>query len=167
MLGTMRRQTSRQHIEDLVVRLREGIPNLAIRTTFIVGFPGETDEQFESLMEFIERVRFERLGVFAYSREEGSRAAKMENQIPTSVKNRRHRAAMKLQQKIAAELAAAQVGRTLRVLVEQPRLGRTAHDAPEVDCKVVLASQAPVGHFVDVRVTGTQVYDLVGEPLAA
>ncbi|HEY8901807.1 MAG TPA: 30S ribosomal protein S12 methylthiotransferase RimO [Chthoniobacterales bacterium] len=165
MLGTMKRQTTRQHIEDLILRLRAGIPNLAIRTTFIVGFPGETDEQFESLLEFIERVRFERLGVFAYSREEGSRAAKMEGQIPTAVKNRRHRRAMKLQQKIAGELAAAQVGSTLRVLVEQPRVGRTMHDAPEVDCKVILTKDAPVGQFVDAKVTGTQVYDLVAEPL--
>jgi ribosomal protein S12 methylthiotransferase len=165
MLGTMKRQTTRQHIEDLILRLRAGIPNLAIRTTFIVGFPGETDEQFESLLEFIERVRFERLGVFAYSREEGSRAAKMEDQIPTAVKNRRHRRAMKLQQKIAGELAAAQVGSTIRVLVEQPRVGRTMHDAPEVDCKVILTKDAPVGQFVDAKVTGTQVYDLVAEPL--
>jgi len=165
MLGTMKRETSRQHIEDLILRLRAGIPNLAIRTTFIVGFPGETEEHFESLLEFIERVRFERLGVFAYSREEGSRAAKMETQIPTATKNRRHRAAMKLQQRIAAELAAAQVGRTIRVLTEQPRVARTTHDAPEVDCKVVLTRDAPVGRFLDARVTGTQVYDLVAEPI--
>jgi ribosomal protein S12 methylthiotransferase len=167
LLGTMKRETSRQHIEDLILRLRAGIPNLALRTTFIVGFPGETEEHFESLMEFIERVRFERLGVFAYSREEGSRAAKMEDQIPTATKNRRHRAAMKLQQKIAAELAEAQVGRTVRVLVEQPRVGRTMHDAPDVDCKVILTEAAPVGRFIDARVTGTQVYDLVAEPIVA
>ncbi|MGH8045995.1 MAG: 30S ribosomal protein S12 methylthiotransferase RimO [Chthoniobacterales bacterium] len=164
LLGTMKRETSRQHIEDLIARLRAGIPNLAIRTTFIVGFPGETEEHFESLLEFIERVRFERLGVFAYSREEGSRAAKMENQIPTATKNRRHRAAMKLQQKIAADLAQSQIGSTIRVLVGQPRSGRTAHDAPEVDCKVILTSEAPVGSFINARVTGTQVYDLVAEP---
>ncbi|MDD5199625.1 MAG: 30S ribosomal protein S12 methylthiotransferase RimO [Terrimicrobiaceae bacterium] len=165
MLGAMRRETSRAHIEDLIARLRANIPHLAIRTTFIVGFPGETDEHFASLLEFIERVRFERLGVFAYSREDGSRAAKMENQVPTATKNRRHRAAMKLQQRIAAELALAQVGRAIRVLVEQPRAGRTAHDAPDVDCKVVLKADAPVGRFIDARVTGTQVYDLVAEPI--
>ncbi len=164
MLGAMRRQTTRRHVEDLILRLRAGIPNLAIRTTFIVGFPGETEEHFESLMEFIGRVRFERLGVFAYSREEGSRAAKMADQIPTSIKNRRHRAAMKLQQNIAAELAHAQIGRTIRVLTETPRTARTAHDAPEVDCKVILTKDAPTGQFIDVRVTGPQVYDLVAEP---
>ncbi len=164
MLATMRRETSREHIEELIERLRAGIPNLAIRTTFIVGFPGETEEHFESLMEFIETVRFERLGIFNYSQEEGSRAGKMENQIPTRVKNRRHREAMKLQQRIAAELAAAQKGRTLRVLVEQPRVARSMHDAPDVDCRVMLTGHAPVGEFADVEVTGSQVYDLVAKP---
>ncbi len=165
MLGTMRRETSRDHIENLIARLRAGIPGLAIRTTFIVGFPGETEEHFTSLLEFIERVRFERLGVFSYSQEEGSRAGRMENQIPTRTKNRRYREAMKLQQRIAAELAEAQRGRKIRVLVEQPKLARTAHDAPEVDCRVILTKNAPVGEFITVEVTGTQVYDLVAKPL--
>lgn len=165
MLGTMRRETSREHIEDLILRLRAGIPGLALRTTFIVGFPGETEEHFESLMEFIERVRFERLGIFSYSQEEGSRAAKMENQVPTKVKNRRYREAMKLQQRIAGEMAAAQEGRVLRVLTEQPRIARSEYDAPDVDGRVILTKNAPVGQFIDVRVTGAQVYDLVAEPL--
>jgi ribosomal protein S12 methylthiotransferase len=165
MLAAMRRETSREHIEGLVERLRAGIPGLAIRTTFIVGFPGETDEHFKSLMEFIERVRFERLGVFNYSQEEGSRAAKMDNQVPTRVKNRRHRLAMELQQKIARELAESQVGKTIRLLVEQPRVGRTAHDAPDVDCRVILKRNAKPGEFIDARVVGTQVYDLVAEPI--
>src|SRR5207237_8258164 len=82
MLQRMRRETSRAHIENLIEKLRAGIPWLALRTTFIVGFPGETDEQFESLLEFIGRVRFERLGIFKYSREDGSRAAKMPGQVP-------------------------------------------------------------------------------------
>jgi ribosomal protein S12 methylthiotransferase len=165
MLATMRRETSREHIEDLITRLRAGIPGLAIRTTFIVGFPGETDEHFESLLEFLEKVRFERLGIFAYSQEEGSRAAKMENQVPDRIKNRRHRQAMKLQQRIAAEIAEAQQGKILRVLVEQPRVARSVHDAPDVDCRVILSKNAPVGEFIDVRVTGSQVYDLLAEPV--
>ncbi len=165
MLSLMRRETSREHIENLIDRLRAGIPNLAIRTTFIVGFPGETEEHFRSLLEFIEKVRFERLGVFCYSQEEGSRAAKMENQVPTRTKNRRHREAMKLQQRIAAEWAEAQKGRTFRVLVDQARLGRTEYDAPDVDCRVVLTKSAPVGSFVEAKVTGSQVYDLVAKPL--
>ena len=160
MLGLMRRETSRQHIEDLITGMREGIPGLAIRTTFITGFPGETDAHFESLLEFIERVRFERLGVFKYSQEEGSRAAKMDAQIPATVKNRRHARAMKLQQRIAREHAAAQEGRRLRVLVEQPQVARSEHDAPDVDCRVLLEAPLPVGGFADVVVTGSQVYDL-------
>jgi ribosomal protein S12 methylthiotransferase len=166
MLGLMRRETSRQHIEDLIVRMREGIPGLAIRTTFITGFPGETDEHFASLLEFIERVRFERLGVFKYSQEEGSRAAKMDGQIPASVKNKRHARAMKLQQRIARELADAQKGQTIKVLVEQPQVARSEHDAPDVDCRVLLESPLPVGEFAKVKVTGAQVYDLVAKPLS-
>ncbi|MEO8826123.1 MAG: 30S ribosomal protein S12 methylthiotransferase RimO [Chthoniobacterales bacterium] len=166
MLKLMRRETSRQHIEDLIVRLREGIPGLGIRTTFIAGFPGETEEYFESLLEFIERVRFERLGVFKYSQEEGSRAAKMSGQIPAAEKNSRHRRAMLLQQKIAMEIAKEQVGKTMQVLVERPKVGRTQHDAPEVDCRVILEADAPLGQFINIAVTGTQTYDLLGKPLS-
>ncbi|MBJ7389921.1 MAG: 30S ribosomal protein S12 methylthiotransferase RimO [Chthoniobacterales bacterium] len=165
MLKLMRRETSRQHIEDLIIRMREGIPGLAIRTTFITGFPGENDEHFESLLDFIDRVRFERLGVFKYSQEEGSRAAKMDGQIPESVKNKRHARAMKLQQKIARELAEAQQGRTIKVLVEQPQVARSEHDAPDVDCRVFLTTPLPVGEFASVTVSGAQVYDLVAGPL--
>ncbi|MDX2079944.1 MAG: 30S ribosomal protein S12 methylthiotransferase RimO [Terrimicrobiaceae bacterium] len=167
MLAAMRRETSREHIENLIARLRAGIPGLALRTTFIVGFPGESEEHFESLMEFIETTRFERLGVFNYSQEEGSRAAKMENQIPTRTKNRRHREAMKLQQKIAGEMAASMTGRTVRVLVEQPNIGRTEADAPEVDCRVILTEPCTPGEFVDAEVVGSQVYDIVARPLSA
>ncbi len=165
MLATMRRETSRQHIEDLIVRLREGIPGLAIRTTFIVGFPGETEEHFESLLEFIERVRFERLGIFSYSQEEGSRAARMEGQVPVRTKNRRHREAMKLQQRIASEWAEAQKGRTVRVLMEQPRIGRSEYDAPDVDGRVILSRSVKPGEFIEARVTGAQVYDLLADPV--
>ncbi|MBU6183275.1 MAG: 30S ribosomal protein S12 methylthiotransferase RimO [Verrucomicrobia bacterium] len=165
MLRLMRRETSREHIEALVQRLRAGIPGLGLRTTFIVGFPGETEEHFESLLEFIEAVRFERLGVFNYSQEEGSRAAKMENQVPAHVKNRRHRRAMELQQKIARETAESQTGKTLRILVETPNLGRTEHDAPEVDCRVVLVRPAEPGTFIDAKILGAQTYDLLAEPL--
>jgi ribosomal protein S12 methylthiotransferase len=163
MLGAMRRETSREHIEDLICRLRVGIPGLGIRTTFIVGFPGETEEHFSALLDFIEATRFERLGVFRFSQEEGSRAAKMSNQLPAKVKNRRYREAMQVQQRIAAELAAGQRGATVRVLVDQPRIARSEHDAPEVDCRVILKRSAPVGEFVDVRVTGSQVYDVLAD----
>lgn len=163
MLSAMKRETSRAHIEDLLVRLRAGIPGLGIRTTFITGFPGETDKHFESLLEFIEHSRFERLGVFKYSQEEGSRAAKRDRQIPAYVKNRRHARAMKLQQRIAREHAESQKGKKLRVLVEQPQIARTEHDAPEVDCRVLLDSPLPVGQFANVTITNSQVYDLTAQ----
>jgi ribosomal protein S12 methylthiotransferase len=163
MLAGMRRETSRRHIEELITRLRAGIPGLALRTTFIVGFPGETEEHFESLLGFIEAVRFERLGVFTYSREESSRAAKMPGQVPAKVKQARFRKAMRVQQRIAREIAAAQVGRTLRVLVEKEGVARSEADAPEVDTQVLLTGPAAVGEFAEIRVTGTQGYDLVGE----
>jgi ribosomal protein S12 methylthiotransferase len=163
LLYTMRRETSREHIEDLITALRNGIPGLTMRTTFIVGFPGETEEHFEALLSFIEKTRFERLGVFSYSQEQGSRAARMPDQAPSSIRKRRHREAMILQKRIAEEIAAAQVGSERRVLVEQPLIARTEGDAPEVDTRVLLTCPARVGEFAQVRVTGTQVYDLRGE----
>ena len=121
-------------------------------------------EYFDSLLEFIEATKFERLGVFHYSQEDGSRAAKMDGQVPVRVRNRRHREAMKLQQKIALETASAMTGRTLKVLVEQPNIGRTEHDAPEVDCRVILTEPCEPGKFVRAEVIGSQVYDLVASP---
>ena len=161
MLGRMRRETSRGHIENLIASLRAGIPGVAIRTTFIVGFPGETDEEFESLLEFIEHVRFERLGVFKYSQEDGSRAAKMSEQIPTATKNARYRRAMTLQQRIARAFARQQVGHEVKLLVDQPLIARTEADAPDVDARVILASPAPVGEFISRTVTGARGYDLL------
>jgi ribosomal protein S12 methylthiotransferase len=163
MLLLMRRETSRQHIEDLIQALRATIPGINLRTTFIVGFPGETERHFESLLGFIEQTRFERLGIFTYSQEQGSRAAKMEGQVSATTKNTRYRRAMRLQQRIAGQLAEAMVGREIQALVEQPLIARSAGDAPEVDTRVLLTSNGPVGEFVKVRITGTQVYDLRGE----
>ncbi len=125
MLERMRRETSRAHIENLVDKLRSGIPGVALRTTFIVGFPGETEKEFETLLNFIRNTRFERLGIFKYSQEEGSRAAKMPNQVPLKVKNARYRMAMSMQQRIAYESARAKIGSELRLL------GRSAAHRPE------------------------------------
>ncbi|MBV9489675.1 MAG: 30S ribosomal protein S12 methylthiotransferase RimO [Verrucomicrobia bacterium] len=160
MLSAMRRETSREHIEDLIVRLRQGVAGLTLRTTFIVGFPGETDEQFETLLEFIGRTRFERLGVFLYSQEEGSRAARMQPQVPLATKKERYRRAMALQQRIAREMAGSKVGSRMRVLVDQPLVARSAGDAPEVDTRVLLDRPATVGEFAEVTITGAQVYDV-------
>ena len=161
MLGRMRRETSRTHIEDLIVRLRAGVPGIALRTTFIVGFPGETEAEFESLLEFIERTRFERLGIFKYSQEEGSRAAKMPGQISAAQKNARYRKAMTLQQQIARQIATEKVGHEMKLLVDQPFIARTEADAPEVDTRVILAEAAPVGEFVRRTIRATRGYDLL------
>ncbi|MFZ4115318.1 MAG: 30S ribosomal protein S12 methylthiotransferase RimO [Chthoniobacterales bacterium] len=165
MLSAMKRETGRQHIVDLISRLRAGIPDLTIRTTFIVGFPGETEEHFTSLLDFIRETRFERLGVFAYSREEESRAAKMPNQVHGNTKQRRLREAMLLQQQIAREWAEAQIGKTLNVVADTALLGRTEGDAPDVDCRVHFVKPVTPGAFVTCKITGTRDYDLVGEAL--
>ncbi|MGE5214871.1 MAG: 30S ribosomal protein S12 methylthiotransferase RimO [Nitrospirota bacterium] len=161
MLGRMRRETSRAHIEDLVQKLRDGIPGVTLRTTFIVGFPGETDAEFETLLDFIRRSRFERLGIFRYSREEGSRAARMSAQVPAKIKNSRYRAAMTIQQSIADDLAREKVGSELKLLVDQPLIARSEGDAPDVDGRVVLSDPAPVGEFVWRTITGSRGYDLL------
>jgi ribosomal protein S12 methylthiotransferase len=165
MLEVMRRETSSEHIVNLIQRIRAGIPGISIRTTFIVGFPGETEEEFEALLNFIESTRFERLGVFTYSQEEGSRAAKLPDQLPQKVKESRYRRAMSLQQRIAAEISAAQVGREMRVLTDSPLVARGESDAPDIDGRILLTKPAPVGEFIRVRITGTQVYDLLAEQI--
>ena len=119
MLERMRRETSSQYIRDLIKRIRKGIPNIAIRTTFIVGFPGETEEYFESLLKFMRDIRFERLGVFTFSKEDGTKAGLMESQLTEEQKEFRREKAMATQLEISQEIAASQVGKTLRVLVEK------------------------------------------------
>ena len=161
MLEGMRRETLRAHIESLIDKLRSGIPGVALRTTFIVGFPGETEKEFETLLNFIRDTRFERLGIFKYSQEEGSRAAKMSNQIPLKIKNSRYRLAMSLQQQIAYEIARGKVGTELKLLVDEPHIARSEGDAPDVDARVVLSKAASVGEFVWRKITGSRGYDLL------
>ena len=161
MLGRMRRETSRAHIDDLIHKLRAGIPGVTLRTTFIVGFPGETDAEFETLLEFIRRSRFERLGIFKYSQEEGSRAARMPGQVPAKIKNSRYREAMAMQQSIAHDLAGKKIGSELKLLVDQPHIARSEADAPDVDGRVVLSEPAPVGEFIRRTVKGSRGYDLL------
>jgi ribosomal protein S12 methylthiotransferase len=119
MLERMRRETTQQHIVDLIKKIRAGIPGIAIRTTFIVGFPGETDACFQALLDFIQETRFERMGVFTYSQQDGTRAGKMEAQIPDKIKKSRQKQAMAAQLKIAREISASFVGREMEVLVER------------------------------------------------
>ncbi len=161
MLGRMRRETSRAHIEDLIHKLRAGIPDLTLRTTFIVAFPGETDADFETLLDFIRRSRFERLGIFKYSQEEGSRAARMPGQVPTKIKNSRYREAMAMQQSIAHDLAREKIGTELKLIVDQPHIARSEADAPDVDARVVLSEPAAVGEFIRRTVKGSRGYDLL------
>jgi ribosomal protein S12 methylthiotransferase len=161
MLAKMRRETTRAHIEDLIARLRAGIPGVALRTTFIVGFPGESETQFQTLLEFIEAARFERLGIFKYSPEQGSRAAMMPGQVSTRTKNERYRRAMTLQQRIAREIASKNVGRELTMLVDEPLTARTEADAPDVDARVILSKPVPVGEFVTRRIQSARGYDLI------
>jgi ribosomal protein S12 methylthiotransferase len=161
VLRRMRRETSRAYIENLIYKLRAGIRGLMLRTTFIVGFPGETDAEFAELLDFIRCARFERLGIFKYSHEEGSRAAKMPGQIPAKIKNARYRAAMSVQQAIAHEIARQKIGTELKLLVDQSHVARSEGDAPDVDAHVVLSKGAPVGEFIWRRITGTRGYDLL------
>ena len=164
MLDRMQRETSGDYIRDLIRRIRAGIPGIAVRTTFIVGFPGENDDDIAELCQFIEETKFERLGVFRYSQEEGTRGAKMPDQISPKVKEARWHKLMALQQRIAAEVSKSHVGQTLKVLVEEPGVARGEADAPDIDGRVYVPRELPVGEFVDVKITGYHDYDLLALP---
>ncbi len=164
MLTVMQRETSSAYIRDLIRRIRAGIPGIAVRTTFIVGFPGETEADVDELCEFIRETKFERLGVFRYSQEEGTRGAKMDGQIPPKVKEARWHRLMALQKEIAGTVSKGQVGRALKVLVEEPGVARGEADAPDIDGRVYVPRGLPVGEFVEVGITGFQDYDLLALP---
>jgi ribosomal protein S12 methylthiotransferase len=161
MLTAMKRVTSGDYIRDLLRRMRAGIPNLGIRTTFIVGFPGETEEDFQELLDFIEEFRFERAGVFQYSKEEGTRAVKLDGHLHHMTRKSRWSQAMSALQKIASETNQSQVGKKVRVLVEQKGVGRTQWDAPEIDGSVMVEEKLPVGSFAEVTIGDWRGYDLV------
>jgi ribosomal protein S12 methylthiotransferase len=167
MLGLMQRETSSAYIRDLITRIRAGIPGIAVRTTFIVGFPGETEADVDELCAFVREAKFERLGVFRYSQEEGTRAAKMDAQLPPKVKEARWHRVMKLQKEIAEEISSSFVGRTLKVLVEEPGVARGEADAPDIDGRVYLPITVPVGEFAQVEITGYEDYDLLALPVGA
>ncbi|MBP7948834.1 MAG: 30S ribosomal protein S12 methylthiotransferase RimO [Verrucomicrobiales bacterium] len=161
MLKLMRRETSGDYIRGLIRRMREGIPGLSLRTTFIVGFPGETEEDFQELLAFIREERFERAGVFKYSREEGTRAFNFDGRLHHKTIESRWNRAMQTLQELAGEFNGTQVGKSLRVLVEKPGLARTTMDAPDIDGTVMVDGGLPVGEFADVTITGWRGYDLV------
>ena len=161
MLTAMKRVTSGDYIRDLLRRMRARIPGLGIRTTFIVGFPGETEEDFQELLEFIEEFRFERAGVFSYSKEEGTRANKMDGHIHHATKKSRWKRSMQALQRIAGELNQQQIGKPVKVLVEEQGVGRTEWDAPEIDGTVHVPKDIPVGSFAQVTIKDWRGYDLV------
>ncbi len=171
ILRRMGRRTDRAHLEKILAELREAIPDICIRTTLITGFPGETEEDHQQLLDFVRQQRFDRLGVFTYSKEEGTPAARMKDQIPQRTKKRRQKELMLLQQEIAFEREAAMEGRTLRVMIEGRIVGedvytaRTYRDAPGVDGTVFVetAEDLMTGDMPLVRITGSQEYDLIGE----
>ena len=164
MLKTMQRETSGDYIRDLVRRIRAGIPGIAIRTTFIVGFPGETEADVDELCEFIRETKFERLGVFRYSQEEGTRAGKMEGQISAKEKESRWHRVMALQKVISADVSATNVGKTVRVLVDEIGVARGESDAPDIDGRVYVPRELKVGSFATVTINGHHDYDLLALP---
>ena len=170
VLSAMNRHSTTESIKDTLGRLRTAMPDIHIRTTLITGFPGETEEEFEELLEFVEETRFERLGVFAYSREEGTVAGDMENQIDEDVKTMRADAIMRRQLDISREINESKVGDTMTVMVDGTDedgayLGRTVYDAPEIDNTVIFTSDEELvpGDMVQVKITDAFDYDLVGK----
>ena len=169
VLQKMGRRTNRQMLEDIIKKLRDSIPDIAIRTTLITGFPGEKEEHFEAVLEFVKKMRFDRLGVFTYSAEEGTIAADMEEQISEEIKEERRDAIMQMQQEIAFENANEKIGRVMRVMVEGrvpegALVCRSYMDAPEVDGFVFVDTDLDImsGTFLDVSIIENNEYDLIG-----
>lgn len=171
VLKRMGRKSSQALIREKVAKLRAAMPDIAIRTTLIVGFPGESEEEFEDLMHFVQEMKFDRLGVFSYSQEEGTAAARMENQIEGELKEERRDIIMDIQKNIAANLCEQEVGKVVEVLIEgklpEERIfcGRTRRDAPDIDGLVFVSSEEELysGDFVTVKIREAGDYDLMGD----
>jgi len=166
VLRRMNRPHDTGQIHSLIARLREAIPDIALRTSFIVGYPGETEEEFHTLLEFIDQIAFDRVGIFTYSQEEGTKAAELRDQVPQQIKDERYREAMALQQGISLRKNRRFIGRELQVLIEGVgdgiSMGRSYRDAPEVDGMVLVQDELPVNEFAPVYITEALDYDLVG-----
>lgn len=169
-LKAMRRRITKAETEELVARLRREIPDIALRTTMLVGFPGETDEDFEELCDFVQRVRFDRLGAFAYSEEEGTPSAlHLTDDVPDEVKEARVERLMGIQKRISLALNSERVGKDMRVIVDRVEgdfyIARSQYDSPEVDEEILIPTTTPleIGSMVDIRVTDYDEYDLYGE----
>jgi ribosomal protein S12 methylthiotransferase len=169
ILKAMNRRSTKASIIDTIYRLRKAIPDIHIRTTLITGFPGEGVEEFEELVDFVETQKFERLGVFAYSKEEGTPAAKMKNQVREDIKNKRKEILMTKQLDISLASNQEKIGKVLEVLVEEIEeegsyIGRSRFDAPEIDNSVIFSSEFTCmpGDLVQVKIIDAFDYDLVG-----
>lgn len=168
VLQRMNRPRDIGQIHSLIDRLREAMPDIALRTSLIVGYPGETEEEFQALLEFMNQIAFDRVGVFTYSQEEGTKATRLPEQIPQEIKEERYDRAMTLQQGISLKKNRQFIGRELRVLIEGVgdgiSVGRSYRDAPEVDGIVLVEGESPVNEFASVRITDALEYDLVAVP---
>ncbi len=166
VLRRMARPHNVEQVRRLLADLRRAMPDIALRTSLIVGYPGETEEEFAALLDFVQEMAFDRLGVFTYSPQEGTKAARLPGQVPEAIKQARYEQVMALQQGISLARNQRVVGRRLDVLVEGYgdglSLGRSYRDAPEVDGLVLIEGQLPVGEIVPVRITGAMEYDLIG-----
>jgi ribosomal protein S12 methylthiotransferase len=169
LLQKMGRPFRREKTDRVLAMIRDAIPDITLRTTFIVGFPGETDEQFHTLVDFIGTMKFDHVGIFTYSQEEGTRAEKMGDPVPESVKQRRRREAMLVQRTLVNKVRGRHIGRTMPVLIEETgdtvSVGRGATDAPGIDGVTYVKGRFNPGQIVPVRVTGTREYDLLAEAL--
>ena len=168
MLSLMRRHITAAEQDELLDRIRREVPGITLRTTLMVGHPGETEEDFEALKAWVQKQRFDRMGAFAYSEEEGTWAANhYKDDVPTDVKERRLDELMLIQEQIAAEKSETKVGKTLRVIIDREEgeyyVGRTEADSPEVDCEVLVKGKLTIGEFYDVKITGFEGMDLFGE----
>lgn len=163
MLKKMNRKTNGRYIRELLERMREGIPDLAIRTTFITGFPGETQEDHVELLEFINSFQFERCGIFQYSKEEGTRAFQMQDHIHHATRKKRHRELSAAIDEVAQAVNERQLDTLKRVLVEEEGIARSMWDAPDIDGRIFVPIDAPIGEFMNVRIKDHRGYDLIAE----
>ncbi len=169
MLKHMRRGITREKTEQLITDIREKVPGIALRTTLISGYPGETDADFEETYSFVERMRFDRLGIFNYSHEENTHAYLVQDDVPEEVKQERSDEIMALQQGISEELNQTKIGQTFKVMVDRKEsgffIGRTEHDSPEVDNEVLIPAEqyARQGDFVQVKINKAEEFDLYGD----
>jgi ribosomal protein S12 methylthiotransferase len=165
-LYRMRRPSNIDWVHRTLGKMRSKIPNLAIRTTFIVGYPGETDEEYQALVDFVKEIRFDRVGTFQFSFEPGTTSEPLGDPIPAEVKQARYEQLMELQQGISMQVNQSYVGKTLDVLVEGRdkgiAIGRSYRDAPEIDGMVFIEGEAPIGKIVPVKIAGAMAYDLTG-----